>query len=136
MIAPEKKDAVETKTKAYTDRLLKIDGEFREICENTANKTIVFGDRFPLRYFTEEYGLKYYAAFPGCAESAEVSAGTLAFLIDKVKNENIKTVFKIELSNGNIAEKISEETGAKVETFYSQIFHPLMICLLLTNIRF
>lgn len=119
LIAPEKKDAVETKTKAYTDRLLKIDGEFREICENTVNKTIVFGDRFPLRYFTEEYGLKYYAAFPGCAESAEVSAGTLAFLIDKVKNENIKTVFKIELSNGNIAEKISEETGAKVETFYS-----------------
>ena len=46
-----------------------------------------FADRFPLRYFADAYGLDYYAAYPGCADAAEPSAATVAFLIDKVRAE-------------------------------------------------
>ena len=46
---------------------------------------MIFADRFPVRYFVEEYGLDYYAAFPGCAEDTEPSARTVAFLIDRVR---------------------------------------------------
>ena len=28
---------------------------------------MVFGDRFPLRYFAEEFNIDYYAAFPDAA---------------------------------------------------------------------
>ena len=101
----------------YKKELEELDGEFKEIVKNGKYDTVVFGDRFPLRYFVEEYGLKYYAAFPGCASQTEASAATVAFLADKVKEENIPVVFKIELSNGNIAETIAEDTGAKVLTF-------------------
>ena len=46
-------------------------------------KTIVFGDRFPLRYFVDEYNLKYYAAFPGCSEQTEASSKTISFAFSK-----------------------------------------------------
>ena len=76
-------------------------------------KTLVFGDRFPFRYFADAYGLDYFAAFPGCSTETEASASTVAFLIDKVKAENIPVVFHIELSNAKIADTIAEAAGAK-----------------------
>lgn len=103
----------------YVEQLNQLDTEFKNVVENASRKTIIFGDRFPLRYFTEAYGLDYWAAFPGCSTETEPSAATIAFLVDKVKAEKIPVVFKIELSNGNVANSIAEATGAKVLTFYS-----------------
>ena len=103
----------------YVEQLNSLDAEFRKVIESAKRRTIVFGDRFPLRYFTECYGLDYWAAFPGCSGETEPSAATVAFLTDKVKAEKIPVVFKIELSNGNVARSIAEATGAKVLTFYS-----------------
>jgi zinc transport system substrate-binding protein len=74
---------------------------------------MVFGDRFPFRYFADAYGLSYFAAFPGCSTETEASAATVAFLIDKVRSEKIPVVFHIELSNERIADTICGETGAK-----------------------
>ena len=65
------------------------------------------------------YHLSYYAAFPGCSDATEVSAKTLSFLIEKIKEEKISTVFHLELSNSKIAQTISRETGAKVLEFHS-----------------
>ena len=67
----------------------------------------------------EEYSLNYHAAFSGCSEDTEPSAGTVAELIETVKKENIPVIFKIELSSDSIAKTIAEETGAEVLTFYS-----------------
>lgn len=74
---------------------------------------MIFGDRFPLRYFVEAYGLTYYAAFPGCTSESEPSAKTVAFLIDKVKTDNIPVIFTIELSNGNIAKPLQKAQAQK-----------------------
>ncbi len=104
---------------SYVSTLTQLDSEFEEVINNSKRDVMIFGDRFPIRYFVEEYGLKYYAAFPGCSSETEASASTVAFLIDKVNQENIPVVFKIELSTGNIANTISEATGAKVLTFYA-----------------
>ena len=73
----------------------------------------MFGDRFPFRYLADEYGLSYYAAFPGCSSETEPSAATISFLINKVKDEKIPVVFTIEFSNGKVADTICSETGAK-----------------------
>jgi len=43
----------------------------------------------------------------------------MAFLINKVKEEEIPAVLKMELSNENIANAIAEATGTEVRTFYS-----------------
>ncbi|MDD6490058.1 MAG: metal ABC transporter substrate-binding protein [Clostridia bacterium] len=109
----------EKNTTEYSQKLSLLDNKFQNIVDNSKRKTIIFGDRFPMRYFADEYGLKYYAAFPGCSSETEPSAATVSFLIDKVKAEKIPVVFTIEFSNGKVADTICEDTGAKKLTFNS-----------------
>ena len=118
-IDDKNKNTFEDNSKAYCEKLTKLDRDIRTITENTDKNTIVFGDRFPLTYFAEEYKLEYMAAFSGCSEDTEASASTIAKLIDYVKNNNIPVVFINELSNTAIAEQIAKETGAEMLTFYS-----------------
>ena len=103
----------------YLSELSSLKKEISQTVSSGVRRTIVFGDRFPARYFTDEFGLDYYAAFPGCAEQSEPSAGTVAFLIDKVRTENIPVVFYIEMSNGKVAQTIAESTSAKTLCFNS-----------------
>ena len=102
---------------AYETKLKTLDREFKNIVANGNRKVVVFGDRFPLRYFMDAYGLDYFAAFPGCAHDTEPSASTVAFLINKVREEKIPVVFHIELSNEKIAKAIASATGAKILQF-------------------
>jgi zinc transport system substrate-binding protein len=104
---------------SYLKELDSLDGEFREVVENAQHNTMIFADRFPVRYFTEEYGLDYFAAYPGCAADTEPSAGTLIFLINRVRDENIKAVFYIEMSDERIADTVCEATGTQKLLFHS-----------------
>lgn len=111
--------AYKDNAEAYEAQLKELDTEFRDVVENAKNHTLLFGDRFPFRYFAAEYGLDYYAAFSGCASDTEPSAATMAFLINKVKEEQIPVVLKMELSNDNIANAIAEACDVPVKVFYS-----------------
>lgn len=115
-IHPENKSTYTQNADSYISRLLAIDQKIRDVVSSSPKKELIFGDRFPFRYFVDEYGLGYYAAFPGCSEQTEASSQTIAFLIDKVKTDNIKTILKIELTSDKLAKTIAEETGAKVLT--------------------
>jgi zinc transport system substrate-binding protein len=101
-------------TQAYLSKLDELDAAFQQVVDSAARKTLIVGDRFPFRYLADAYGLAYFAAFPGCSTETEASAATVAFLIDKVKDEEIPVVFHAELSNQKMANTISEATGAKV----------------------
>ena len=101
----------------YSAELAKLDAAFTAIVADGARKTIIFADRFPLLYFARAYGLTYYAAFPGCSEDAEPSAATVAFIIDKVREENIPVVFHVELANEDMADIVCDETGAVKRQF-------------------
>lgn len=109
--------AYEANVSAYVGELEKLDGAFWDVVNHAKRKTLIFGDRFPLRYFVEEYGLSYYAAFPGCASDTEPNAKTVAFLIDKTNSEDIPVVFHVELSNQDMVNTICSETGAKNRQF-------------------
>lgn len=116
---PGNADAYAQRCGEYVERLDALDAEFQYIVENADRKTIIFADRFPLLYFADAYDLTYFAAYPGCADSAEPSAATIAFLIDKVKAEQIPVVFCIELSSQKLADTVCEATGAKKLQFSS-----------------
>ena len=107
-------DNYQERTNAYLAQIDELDAAFQTVVDNSVRKTLLFGDRFPFRYFADAYGLEYFAAFPGCSTDSEASAATIAFLIDKVNAENIPVVFHAELSNQKMANIISEATGAKV----------------------
>lgn len=108
-------------TSFYIRGIERIDERINEVLSTSKRKELIFGDRFPFRYFTKDYNLKYYAAFLGCADKTEASAKTISFLVDKVKKDKIPVILKLELSSGNIANAISKETNAKVLEFHS--FH-------------
>lgn len=74
-------------TEGYAARIEALDREFADFFAGVEDRTMVFGDRFPLRYFAEEFDIDYYAAFPGCSTQTEPSAATIAFLTDKVREE-------------------------------------------------
>ncbi len=98
----------------YTAKLQSLDQQIREIVASAKRKELVFGDRFPFRYFVDEYGLTYAAAFPGCSEQTEASSSTISYLVDKIKTDQIPVVLKIELTSDKLAQTIASETGAKV----------------------
>ena len=112
---PNNADTYKKNTEEYIKKLQKLDGEFREVVNNGKRKEIVVGDRFPFLYFVKEYGIEYYAAFPGCSTDTDTNPATIAFLTEKVKEDNIPVVFHIELSNEQMSKAIAEATGAKSE---------------------
>lgn len=116
---PENRTVYEENAAAYEEKLAELDAQFHDIVDSADRNLLVFGDRFPFRYFADEYRLEYYAAFPGCASDTEPSAATIAFLINKVRDERVPAVLKMELSSDNIASAIAEAAGTEVRTFYS-----------------
>lgn len=116
---PEEKENFQKNAESYIKQLKELDSEIRIVVNNSKTKEIIFADKFPLQYFAKEYGLKYYAAFPGCGSDMEPSAKTIAFLVDKIKEDNIKAVFYLELSSHIVADAIETDTGAKPLQFNS-----------------
>ena len=80
---------------------------------------LIFGDRFPFRYFTAEYGVEYYAAFPGCADYTEPSAKTIKTLIDKARENGVATVYYAEGADTSAAESIAAEIGGRTALLHS-----------------
>ncbi len=103
----------------YIAGIMEIDAAIRDIMENAVRTDVVFGDRFPFLHLACEYGIGYAAAFPGCAAETEPSAQKIMELIDKVISEDIPVVYVIEMSTGNVASAIAEETGAEIVTLHS-----------------
>lgn len=119
VIAPELAGDFRGNTAAFLAGLTELDAAFREAVENGCRRTIIFGDRFPLRYFAAEYGLEYDAAFPGCSEDSEPSVHSVVSLIDRIREEGISAVFYIEYSSCRTADILAEETGVKELLFHS-----------------
>ncbi|MCI9649312.1 metal ABC transporter substrate-binding protein [Oscillibacter sp.] len=104
---------------SYAAKIEELDRAFSAFFAEPGHRTMVFGDRFPLRYFAEAYDLDYYAAFPGCGAQTEPSAATIAFLTEKVEAEDLGTVWYIEFSNHLVADSVAEATGAGTAQFHT-----------------
>ena len=107
------KDSFKANSESYVKELEELDKSFKEVVDSGKRKEIIVADRFPFAYFCKEYGLSYFAAFPGCSTDTQPSAATIAFLTDKVKEDKIPVVFHIEMGNEDMVNAISKDTGAK-----------------------
>ena len=112
------KTKIDDNAEKYVAEIAEVDKDLHQAIDGKISE-IVVADRFPFRYFADEFGLKYAAAFSGCSEQTEASAKTISFLINKVKQDKIKKIYKIELSNGKIAETVSKDTGAEILELHS-----------------
>ena len=107
------KETYKSNTKAYIEKLEKLDKQYKEAVDAAGNKTLVFADRFPFRYLTDDYGLDYFAAFAGCSAESEASFETVVFLAKKVDELGLKSIVQIEGSKGDIAKTVKDNTKSK-----------------------
>lgn len=112
-IDPEHEQAYTDNALAYIDKLVALDAKYQAAVDAANKKTLVFGDRFPFRYLSEDYGLNYYAAFVGCSAETEASFETIRFLAEKTDALGLSHVLTIENSNHKIAETVVANTSGK-----------------------
>ena len=107
------KETYKSNTAAYTTKLNSLDKDYKSAVKTARVKTVLFGDRFPFRYFVNDYNLDYYAAFSGCSAESEASFETIVFLAKKADELGLKAVCQIESSNGKIAKTVRDNTKSK-----------------------
>ncbi len=115
----DNREVYESNAASYIEDIREVQGTIRKIVEDGMRREIIVADRFPLLYFVTEFSLDYYAAYPGCSSESEPSAKTVAFLIDKVRDDGIPVVLHMELANTLLSEVVAEETGSAVMEFSS-----------------
>ena len=110
---PEHADTYAANTAAYTEQLSALDAAYADLAENAARNTLLFADRFPFRYLTEDYGLEYYAAFVGCSAETEASFETIRFLSEKVDEFSLPSILILDGGDGRIARTIADTADAE-----------------------
>lgn len=98
---------------AYTNQLTALDAEYKATVKAAEKNAVLFCDRYPFRYLTDDYDLKYYAAFVGCSAESEASFETIIFLANKVDELGLNAVLTIEKSDKKIAKTIVNSTKNK-----------------------
>ncbi len=111
----DSKNAIEYKRNAdtYISKLSALDSQYSKAVTGAKFNTLLYADRFPFRYLTEDYSLKYYAAFIGCSAESEASFETIKFLADKLKQLELPAVLTLEKSDRKIAKTVIEASGKK-----------------------
>ena len=110
---PDSKDIYAANAEAYEKQLSALDEKYQEAVDNATYKTLLFGDRVPFRYLTDDYGLRYYAAFSGCSAESEASFETILFLAKKLDELGLPCILTIEGARHKIAQTIVENTAKK-----------------------
>ncbi len=118
-ISPENSEYFKSNLESYLKELEALDIEILNVVENSKRKTLVFGDKFPFRYFAEKYSIKCYSAYSDCGSEGEPSARLVADITDIVKKEKIPVILYIEFSNAKVANTIAKETNTKAMEFHS-----------------
>lgn len=110
-LRPELKEKILANKDSFVKELSSLDKKYEDELSKIENKTVIIADRFPFLYLMEDYGIKFYAAFQGCAAEAEASFETIKFLAEKADEIKAKTLFVLEGSNKNIAEAVNKASS-------------------------
>ena len=110
---PDHADLYQANAAAYAEKLNQLDREYSQSVQGASFHTVLFGDRFPFRYLTDDYDLSYYAAFSGCSAETEASFQTIVFLAQKLDELGLPAVLTIEGADHRIAETIISATTGK-----------------------
>ncbi len=97
----------------YEEKLAALDQEYQTTVARSKSKTLLFADRFPFRYMTDDYDLTYYAAFTGCSAETDASFETITFLSGKLDELKLPAVLTIENSDQKVAKAVISNTDTK-----------------------
>lgn len=110
---PANADEYADNAAAYIRKLGELDDKFEQCVRASERRTLLFADRFPFRYFADDYGLECYAAFQGCSAESDASFATITFLAGKVDELGLKYIVVLEGSDRKIAQSVISNTADK-----------------------
>ena len=118
-LMPEHEEIFVENANEYILEIKELQNEIISVVESASRRHLVFGDRMPMQYFLNEFGLRASAAFSGCGVHVEPSARVISDLVSVVRSENIPVVLHLEMSNGRIARTIADEVGIEIMQIHS-----------------
>ena len=112
-IDPQGAEAYRQNADAYIEELISLDMKYAATASAVSEPRLVFADRFPFVYMTEDYGIEYEAAFEGCTTDAEASFDTVIRLASKVEQWGLSYVCVTESSDKRLASSVADAVEGK-----------------------
>lgn len=125
------RDLYEENTKEYIDKIKELDLKMKNVLSDSNKNVIVLADRNPFLYFGSYYEIDVIGALSGCSEDKNVPSSKIIELKNSVEENNLKAIFKLEYSDGDIAGSVKNEidndikkgkyngNSVSIETLYS-----------------
>lgn len=116
-VLPNDAERIQANSEAYCKELVALDQKYVDVVERNATEDLVIvADRFPFMYMMEDYGIEYYAAFPGCSTESEADFETVVFLAEKVQEYNADILLITESGTDTLADTVFENAKLSGET--------------------
>ena len=112
-VDPDHAKEYQANLETFTAQLDALDESYQEAAASAQYDTLLFGDRFPFRYLTDDYGLSYYAAFAGCSAETEASFDTIIFLADRMDELELPAILTLEGTDHRIAQTVLQTCREK-----------------------
>ena len=98
---------------AYKEQLHNLDLAYEQAVHDANTNVLLFADRFPFRYLTDDYGIEYLAAFPGCSAETEASFETIIYLSEEMEAHHLNCAVVLEGSKEDFAKTVLSNTSAE-----------------------
>ena len=110
---PDNADTYQANAAAYKEQLHHLDHAFEEAVHEAGTNVVLFADRFPFRYLTDDYHIEYLAAFPGCSAETEASFETILYLSEEMEAHQLTCAVILEGSKEDFAKTVVNNTDVK-----------------------
>ena len=114
---PENADDYEKNLEEYLSELQTLDDDFTAVLKDGG--TLYFGGKFAYSHFIRHYGIDYYSAYGSCSDEGEPGARTIIEMITRMNADGAKVIFTDEMSSGEVARSIAQETESEVMLFHT-----------------
>ncbi len=98
----------------YINKIKELEEEYAKTISESREDTLLFGDRFPFVYLTNDYDIKVHSALSGCSTESEASFEVIKELSDEINN-GISYIIDLTDRNHNIPEAINNAAKEKVQ---------------------
>ena len=115
----ENADTYAERARAYAEELRAMDLSFAWNLSQAEEPRLVFADRFPFVYLTEDYGIEYRAAFSGCTTDTDADFSTVDRLAGVINEWDVPYVMVTEGADRSLAESVIRATKKKNQTLLS-----------------
>lgn len=116
-LVPNERGKIEESFERYTNELVELDRGFTAFGETYGECGIIFADRYPFIYLSEDYGIECVSAFGGCSTDTNASFDVIVTLAKALNANSQAVLFTTESSDGSIASSVinaSERKDARV----------------------